>query len=111
MQHGDAPRVDPSRIQRHAVLLARQALGVTPERHRPRAERAESLLEIGANAPAEHAVAPLEAPGASLESVAPEKCSLAVHVAETRDINAIRADPDDMAVRVPGDLAGGAATL
>src|SRR5262249_27825120 len=87
------------------------ALAVPVERHRPRTERAQLLLEVDADALRKDVVAPLESPGVALKTVAPEKLGLGFHVAESWYVDAIRPVADDATIEIPRNASSGAATL
>src|SRR5438876_8501285 len=106
-QQWDPPLVLPLRVQVHVVLVARQALAVSLQRHPPRSRLAQALLQVRAQARLRRAAAPSLTTRSRLDPIASEEADLLLsvraEVAEPRDVGPRGPPAVDVLVLETGD--------
>src|SRR5258708_21072163 len=109
-QHGDAPCVHFLLLDLDEIIVIRQALAKTVKTHHPRTGAADRALEFRAKAGDVGPTSPILSRCASLKSIPTQEIRLLLlHVAETRDIDAIGAITQGHAVLVAGNDSAAAA--
>src|SRR6266702_2798827 len=103
LEGGNAPSIESFLVDFHVIVVIRQALAKTTHAQAPFAGASKGVFEIHAKTYLVEAAPPAFAASAALVAIAADKILvLFIHVAETRNVEAVRAIAKGHLVFVPG---------